>query len=167
MKVTGFMNKAYLLIGGNEGNRLFHLKQAVTNIEIFCGEILILSSLYETAPWGRSDQPAFLNQALLIQTPLQAAALMQSILQIEEEMGRKRIEKYGPRSIDIDILFFNNDIIDQPQLKIPHPEIQNRRFVLEPMNEIAPSLLHPLLGKTIQELLSKCPDQLGVKKIME
>jgi len=166
MKTTRHMNQSYLLMGGNEGNRLFHLEQAVANIKKFCGELLRLSSLYETAPWGRSDQPSFLNQALLIQTSLEASELMHAILQIEEKMGRKRIEKYGPRLIDIDILFFNNDIIDQPQLKIPHPEIQNRRFVLEPMNEIASSLFHPVLGKTIQELLNDCPDQLEVKKII-
>src|SRR5882757_9198939 len=98
------MNKLYLLIGGNEGNRFSHLKQAVANIELFCGELLMRSSLYETAPWGKTDQPAFLNQALLIQTSLDAISVMKNILQIEENMGRKRTEKYGSRIIDIDIL---------------------------------------------------------------
>ena len=161
------MNKLYLSIGGNEGNRLSNLKQAVTNIEIFCGELLLQSSLYETAPWGKTDQPSFLNQALLIQTSHDPVSAMKIILEIEEKMGRKRTEKYGSRIIDIDILFFNNEILYLPQLKIPHPEIQNRRFVLVPMNEIASSFIHPVLKKTIRELLDECPDQLSVKKIIE
>jgi len=161
------MNKLYLLIGGNEGNRFSNLKQAVTNIEIFCGELLLQSSLYETAPWGKTDQLSFLNQALLVQTSLDAPTVMKTILGIEEKMGRKRTEKYGSRIIDIDILFFNNEILHLPQLKIPHPEIQNRRFVLVPMNEIASSYIHPGLHKTIRELLDECPDHLSVKKIIE
>jgi 2-amino-4-hydroxy-6-hydroxymethyldihydropteridine diphosphokinase len=159
------MNKAYLLIGGNEGNRFFYLKQALLQIERFCGEIVQQSSLYETAAWGKTDQPAFLNQVLLVHTRLDASELMAAILQVEETLGRKRIEKYGSRTIDIDILFFNNEIINQPQLQIPHQEIQNRRFALEPMNEIAPGLLHPVLHKTIQQLLLECGDKLDVKKI--
>src|SRR5215467_3158656 len=104
------MNKAYLLIGGNEGNRFLYLKKAAANIKIFCGEIILRSSLYETEPWGKSDQPSFLNEAVLIETSLNAHALMDSILEVEERMGRKRIEKYGPRTIDIDILFFNDEV---------------------------------------------------------
>ena len=160
------MNKAYLLIGGNEGNRLFHLQQAVANIDRFCGEVIQQSSIYETAPWGKQDQPAFLNQAILIQTALDAGALMRTILEVEEKLGRKRGEKYGPRIIDIDILFFNDEIIGLPRLKIPHPEIQDRRFVLEPMNEIAPTYVHPVFKKTINQLLKECPDRLGVEKII-
>jgi 2-amino-4-hydroxy-6-hydroxymethyldihydropteridine diphosphokinase len=167
LKITESMNKLYLSIGGNEGNRFSNLKQAVTNIEIFCGELLLQSSLYETAPWGKTDQHSFLNQALLIQTGLDAVSAMKIILEIEEKMGRKRKEKYGSRIIDIDILFFNNEILQLPQLKIPHPEIQNRRFVLVPMNEIASSFIHPVSHKTIRELLDECPDQLSVKKIIE
>jgi 2-amino-4-hydroxy-6-hydroxymethyldihydropteridine diphosphokinase len=100
------MNKAYLLTGGNEGNRLSHLLQAITNIEKYCGEITARSSLYESAAWGKTDQPDFVNQTLLLQTSLIAQDLMQKILDIEEKMGRKRIQQYGPRTIDIDILFF-------------------------------------------------------------
>ncbi|MBS1600158.1 MAG: 2-amino-4-hydroxy-6-hydroxymethyldihydropteridine diphosphokinase [Bacteroidetes bacterium] len=161
------MNKIYLLIGGNEGNRFSYLKQAITNIEIFCGELLKTSSIYETAPWGKTDQDLFLNQALLIQSALDPVSTMNTVLEIEKKMGRKRIEKYGSRIIDIDILFFNNEIVNIPQLKIPHPEIQNRRFVLTPMNEIAPTFMHPVLRKTVHELLEECPDQLAVKKIIE
>ncbi len=159
------MNNAYLLIGGNEGNRTDYLDQARSYIEKDCGAILQQSALYETAAWGKSDQAAFLNQALLIETSQDAMILMKMILQIEKKMGRTRMEKYGPRIIDIDILFFNRDVIKEEGLSIPHPEMQNRRFVLEPMNEIAPAFIHPVLNKTIQSLLTECSDKLDVKKL--
>ena len=161
------MNKAYLLIGGNEGEleRMNHLQQARENIEKACGSILQQSAVYETAAWGKTDQPAFLNQALLVETGLDAPSCMKVLLAIEEQMGRERTEKYAPRIIDIDILFFNNEIIDLPHVTIPHPEIQNRRFVLQPMDEIAPAYMHPVLNKTIHALLLACKDSLDVKKI--
>ena len=159
------MNKAYLLTGGNEGNRLSHLLQAITNIEKYCGEIAARSSLYESAAWGKTDQPDFLNQTLLLHTNLNAQNLMRTILDIEEKMGRKRVRQYGSRTIDIDILFFNNEIIDAPSLVIPHPQIQNRRFTLVPMDELAPGLIHPVLLKSIHQLLEECTDPLDVKKI--
>ena len=162
---TESMNKAYLLIGGNEGNRLSHVQQAVANIAKYCGDLVRESSLYETAAWGKTDQPAFLNQVILIQTKKSPADLMAAILDIEEKMGRKRLEKYGQRKIDIDILFYNQEIIDEPQLRIPHPEIQNRRFVLVPLQEIAPDWMHPVLHQTVSRLLETCPDTLDVKKI--
>jgi len=162
---TESMNQAYLLTGGNEGNRLSHLLQAITNIEKYCGEITVRSSLYESAAWGKTDQPDFLNQTLLLQTRLTAQNLMRTILDIEKKMGRKRVRQYGPRTIDIDILFFNDEIIDEPSLIIPHPQIQNRRFTLVPMNEIAPGLIHPVLHKSIHRLLQECADPLDVKKI--
>jgi len=123
------------------------------------------SSLYESAAWGKTDQPDFLNQTLLLQTGLTAQNLMRTILDIEEKMGRKRIQQYGPRTIDIDILFFNEEIIDEPSLVIPHPQIQNRRFTLVPMDELAPGLIHPVLHKSIHQLLQECTDPLDVKKI--
>jgi 2-amino-4-hydroxy-6-hydroxymethyldihydropteridine diphosphokinase len=159
------MNKAYLLIGGNEGERADELARARRNITASCGPLIESSSLYETAAWGKTDQASFLNQALLLETPLTASSLMNTLLGIEEKMGRKRLEKYGPRIIDIDILFFNTEIINLTGLVIPHPEIQNRRFALAPMNEIASDYIHPVLQKTILELLLECPDQLDVKKI--
>jgi len=161
------MNKAYLMIGGNEGDRFSHLRQARSNLELCCGELIQQSSLYETAPWGNTNQAMFINQALLLQTTQNPTQLMENILNIEQKMGRKRAVRYGPRSIDIDILFFNNEIISIPMLTVPHPEIQNRRFVLEPMNEIAASYIHPVLHKSITELLRTCPDPLTVKKIIE
>lgn len=161
------MSKAYLLIGGNLGDRAANLQQAIALISEQCGPVIRSSSLYETAAWGLTEQPSFLNQALEIETKLNARQLMRKILNIEEEMGRVRKEKFGPRIIDIDILFFNDEIHDMRFLKIPHPEIQNRRFVLTPMNEIAAGFEHPVLKKTITQLLEECPDNLEVKRIKD
>jgi 2-amino-4-hydroxy-6-hydroxymethyldihydropteridine diphosphokinase len=158
------MNSSYLLIGGNEGDREAALSEARTHLETG-GAIAKASSLYETAPWGRTDQPWFLNQALLLETPADAPALLKTLLHIEERMGRKRLEKYGSRRIDIDILFFNDAIVRLPDLVIPHPEIANRRFVLEPLNEIAPDFCHPVLHQTVRELLLACTDRLEVKRL--
>ena len=159
------MRTAYLLIGGNIGNRKENLSKAVSLINEQCGPLTRSSSIYETEAWGITDQPSFLNQALEISTSLTARQLMRKVLKIEEEMGRVRKEKLGPRIIDIDILLFENEIHDLRFLKIPHPEMQNRRFVLVPLAEINSSLQHPVLKKTIAELLEECPDNLEVKKI--
>ena len=159
------MNKAYLLTGGNEGDRFLHMQQARTNIEHICGQILQVSSLYETAPWGKTDQPDFLNQVLHIETALGSEELLKAILSIEEKGGRKRTVKNAPRTIDIDILFYDRLVLEEPGLTIPHPRIAERRFVLEPLNEISPEYIHPVLGKTIHQLLLECTDELGVKKI--
>jgi len=159
------MNISYLLIGGNEGDRVVQLSTARNSITAACGEIRRESSLYETAAWGKTDQPDFLNQALEVATIQEAPDWMATLLDIEKTMGRRRGTRYGARNIDIDILFFNNSIIRMPQLIIPHPEIQNRRFVLAPMEEIAPFFIHPVLGRTIRELLAACTDPLPVKII--
>jgi 2-amino-4-hydroxy-6-hydroxymethyldihydropteridine diphosphokinase len=159
------MNKAYLLTGGNEGDRYLNMQQARTNIEHICGRLLLVSSLYETAPWGKTDQPDFLNQVLLIETKRSPAELLKALLQIEEKGGRIRTIKNAPRTIDIDILFYNRLVIEEPGLTIPHPRIADRRFVLEPLNEISPGFVHPVLHKTIQRLLLECTDELAVKKI--
>ena len=158
------MNTAYLLIGGNLGNRKENLSVALTLITKQCGQVSKKSSLYETAAWGNTNQPSFLNQALEIKTSLNARQLIRRVLKVEKEMGRIRKEKLGPRSIDIDILFFNNETHDLQFLRVPHPEIQKRRFGLVPMAEIVPELLHPVLKKTISQLLNECPDELEVKK---
>ncbi|HEV8285797.1 MAG TPA: 2-amino-4-hydroxy-6-hydroxymethyldihydropteridine diphosphokinase [Chitinophagaceae bacterium] len=158
------MNKAYLLIGGNMGERKKNLDEAKNLITQYCGTITQSSSFYETAAWGKTDQPSFLNQALEIETELNAKQLMRQILELEKMMGRERTEKYGPRVIDIDILLFNQERYDYAFLKIPHPEMQNRRFALVPLAEIAPDIQHPFLKKSISELLLECPDQLEVKK---
>ena len=161
------MSTAYLLIGGNLGNRKENLLKAISLINEQCGTLTRPSSIYETEAWGNTDQPSFLNQALEISTTLNARQLIRKILKIEKEMGRIRKEKLGPRIIDIDILLFENEIHDLRFLKIPHPEMQNRRFVLVPLAEIDPALQHPVLKKTIAELLEECPDNLDVKKIVD
>lgn len=157
------MNTAYLLTGANLGNRMNNLMAARDFLQRQAGRIIRHSSVYETASWGNTAQPAFLNQALLIETDLSAEQTMQKILLIEKEMGRVRTERNASRIIDIDILFFNKDIIQTKTLTVPHPQIQNRNFVLYPLHEIAPGFEHPLLKKTIRDLLLQCSDELSVK----
>jgi 2-amino-4-hydroxy-6-hydroxymethyldihydropteridine diphosphokinase len=159
------MNKAYLLTGGNMGDRSRQLGLARELIAAHCGTITKISSLYETAAWGNTDQPAFLNQALELETELNAKQLIRRILKVEKMMGRIRAEKYGPRIIDIDILLFNNERLNYSFLKLPHPEMQNRRFALLPLSEIAAEIVHPVLHKNIARLLEECPDTLDVKKL--
>jgi 2-amino-4-hydroxy-6-hydroxymethyldihydropteridine diphosphokinase len=158
------MNTAYLLIGGNLGDRAAYLALAVQHISALCGFVTSTSSIYETAAWGNTNQPAFYNQAIKLDTALSPEALLQALLAIELDMGRVREEKYGPRTIDLDILMINNIVVDTPMLTIPHPQLHNRRFALLPLNEIAPALHHPVLDKTIHELLLNCPDTLDVQK---
>ena len=159
------MNTAYLLTGGNLGNRLNNLIHAGKLIEQYCGKIVQHSSIYKTAAWGFTDQPDFYNQALEIQTDFLPEELIQKLLMIEEQMGRKRDVKMGPRIIDIDILLFNNEIIHKPHLTIPHPRLHERRFALTPLAEIAPDIIHPVIHKTIHQLLLECTDTLNVHKI--
>lgn len=157
------MNTAYLLMGANLGNRMNNLMAACDLLQRQVGRITRYSSVYETASWGNTSQPAFLNQALLVETYLSAEETMQKILLIEKEMGRVRTERNASRIIDIDILFFNKDIIQTKTLTVPHPQIQNRNFVLYPLQEIASGFEHPLLKKTIRDLLLQCSDELSVK----
>ena len=159
------MNLVYILTGTNLGNRFEYLDKAKAAIAAQCGRVTASSAIYETAAWGKEDQPPFLNQAIELQTDLQPAALLECLLAIEQSMGRTRDEKYGPRIIDIDILFFNDTIVKQEGLTIPHPQLHNRRFALSCMNNLAPFLFHPVLGKVIAELLEDCPDPLAVRSI--
>ena len=159
------MNRAYLVIGGNIGNREAYLSRARKGIEDCCGRILKASSLYETAPWGKEDQAPFINQVLYIETEREAEDLLTRLLQVEKGLGRARDEKYGPRTIDIDIVLFNREVISLPGLSIPHPRMAERRFVLKPLQEIAPRVVHPVLRMTISQMLSACTDPLTVHKI--
>jgi 2-amino-4-hydroxy-6-hydroxymethyldihydropteridine diphosphokinase len=159
------MNKVYLLLGSNLGDSSLQLSHARQKIEAHIGIIKRHSSLYKTAAWGYTDQPDFLNQIIIIETKLTAAEVLQKILSKEEELGRVRTVKNAARIIDIDILFFNKEIINTASLTVPHPEIPNRRFVLEPLAELSPRFIHPALQKTISQLLSECTDKLNVQKI--
>ena len=158
------MNKTYLLLGSNMGNSKRQLSKANLLIEKQIGQILRRSSLYSTAAWGNTNQPDFLNQVIIVQTKLSATDTMRTILHIEKKMGRLRTVKNAPRIIDIDILFFNREIIDLDELSVPHPQLQNRRFVLVPLHELSPNLKHPVLKQTIHQLFIHCPDGLDVKK---
>ena len=154
------MNKAYLLIGGNMGDRLANLENARAAIQGQVGNILTSSSIYETAAWGMEHQADFLNQALWIDTPFEAVELLENLLKIEQSMGRIRNQPLGPRTIDLDIIFFNDQILETKKLTIPHPHMQKRNFVLTPLNEIAPNYIHPVLKKSINQLLIDCEDNL-------
>lgn len=159
------MNHAFLLIGGNLGDRAAHLAQARDLISRHIGPVCKSSAIYETAAWGLTDQPDFYNQAILVTTPLLPEPLMQTILAIESDMGRIRKERYGPRVIDIDILLYNNLVYRSPAVTLPHPRMTERRFVLAPLDEIAPEEVHPTLHRTIHQLLLQTMDDSPVKKI--
>lgn len=144
------------------GNREKNLSRAKKLIEEQAGKVSRASALYETAAWGKTDQPSFYNQALELETDLSPLDLLHLLLAIEKKLGRHRDEKYGPRTIDIDILLYGDHICNDPQLRIPHPELQNRRFALTPLAEIGPGLVHPVFQKSITELLAICTDTLEV-----
>lgn len=158
------MNKTYLLLGSNMGNSKNNVAKTVVQIQNQIGQVIRQSDLYSTAAWGNTKQPDFLNQVIIVSTKLTARQTMEVILGIEEKMGRIRTVKNAPRIIDIDILLFNKEIINRAELVVPHPQIQNRRFVLVPLNELSPNLKHPVLNKTVHQLLINCPDHLNVKK---
>jgi 2-amino-4-hydroxy-6-hydroxymethyldihydropteridine diphosphokinase len=159
------MHKIYLLLGSNIGDSVIQLENAIVHIEKKIGHVQKKSSLYATAAWGNVDQNDFINQVILVNTTLSAAKTLTQIFAIEKKMGRVRTFKNAAREIDIDILFFDAEIINTPTLTIPHKEIQNRRFVLEPLNEIASTLVHAALQQNIKTLLQNCTDTLNVQKI--
>jgi 2-amino-4-hydroxy-6-hydroxymethyldihydropteridine diphosphokinase len=154
----------FLLLGTNLGDRLQNLALAQQKIGSFCN-IINMSSIYVTEAWGKTDQPAFYNQVLEVVSDLDPHKLLALLLEIEKEIGRVRLEKWGPRVIDIDLLFYNNQVINEDDLIVPHPGIPNRRFTLLPLHEIAPDMIHPLLKKNISTLLNECTDTLRVEKI--
>jgi len=149
------MNRAVLGLGSNIGDRKKNLETARQLLSDNGCLLLKKSSVYETEPWGNRDQPAFYNQVVEIETTLNAPALMALILEIEKQMGRVRKEKWEPRVIDIDILFFNDEIIHSENLTVPHPRLHERKFVLAPLKEILPDYVHPVLKKTVSEILDQ------------
>jgi 2-amino-4-hydroxy-6-hydroxymethyldihydropteridine diphosphokinase len=158
----------FLLLGSNLGKKRENLFSAEQKIYFRAGDLLKKSSVYQSPPWGFQHDEDFLNQILQVDTPYPPDELLEILLQIELNMGRKRpaeVKEFSPRSIDIDILFYENKIINTHKLVIPHPRMHLRRFTLEPLNEIAPGLVHPVLKKTIRELLELCEDTSEVKII--
>ena len=159
------MNKVYLLLGSNIGDSMQHLKTAKKHLAKKLGSIKRVSSVYSTAAWGKRDQQDFLNQIIIIETQHEAVQALDIILAIEQEMGRIRTQKNAPRIIDIDILFFNKEIIKTASLVVPHPLLQDRKFVLVPLNELSPLWKHPVFKVSVHQLLLKCKDPLAVDKI--
>lgn len=147
------------------GDRNGHLDVAKQLITTHIGKIGRCSSCYKTSAWGNSNQPEFYNQVIEIETLLPPEQLLEKILQIETLMGRKRIEKWGPRLIDIDLLFYNQIVLNSQRLTVPHPEIPARKFTLIPLTELEPEFVHPLLKKSLRTLLLECDDTLSVERI--
>lgn len=159
------MNNVFLLLGSNLGDRKLYLQQAIMHIAYDIAPTLKISSVYETQSWGKTDEPDYLNMVIELETELPAQTILNKILAIEQVMGRVREEKWGSRIIDIDILYYNDAIINEPGLHVPHPELHNRRFTLEPLAEIAPDFVHPVLKKNNLWLKNELKDSLIVKKL--
>ncbi|MDX1627089.1 MAG: 2-amino-4-hydroxy-6-hydroxymethyldihydropteridine diphosphokinase [Fulvivirga sp.] len=161
------MDGIYLLLGTNLGDKKKNLKHAIELIKEKTGPVIAFSSIYKTAAWGIEDQPDFFNQVVTINSELDPEELLNTLHQIEKQLGRVRKEKWGARRIDIDILYYNNQVIDTKNLQVPHPGIADRRFTLEPLVELAPDFVHPALNKTNKRLLDECRDDLRVDRLEE
>lgn len=161
------MIKLYTLLGGNLGDKKKIFEEARELLGERIGEISALSAIYETEPWGFQSDDVFWNQVLKFETKLSPEEILERTQQIERDLGRIRKKKqYDSRMIDIDILFYGDQIIERENLIIPHPRIQERKFALVPLNEIAPELIHPVFQKSIRQLLDQCRDSLSVEKVI-
>lgn len=154
------MKQAFILLGSNLGNRVRYLAMARSLLNVQVGQIERVSQLYQTEPWGIENQPEFINQALALQTELTPLQLLEAVLSVEQQIGRERVQKWGQRIIDIDILFYGPEKINLTNLTIPHPFFHLRNFAMVPMAEIAPAFIHPVYGKTVFQLLRESPDEL-------
>jgi len=154
----------YLSLGSNVGDRDRNLREAIRALA-GVGRVKAVSSFYETEPVDFVDQAWFLNCAVAMESLLRPEQMMAELLRLERKMGRERIHRKGPRTIDIDILMFGERIVDSPNLKIPHPAMQGRRFVLAPLAEIAPEAKHPVMKRTVRELLAELPERQVVRKL--
>jgi len=161
------MPTAYLLLGSNLGDRAALLHNAVQHLAATAGPVEAASALYETAAWGLADQPAYLNQAVRLRTSLAPAALLAACLATEQQAGRTRRIRWDARTLDVDILLYDDLVLDSPQLQIPHPRLPERRFALVPLAEIAAGVMHPALHQTVTELLAACADALAVQRVGE
>lgn len=157
----------FIALGSNLGNRVEHLKKAVNRLSTTLGSPTQASSFYETEPWGKSEQPLFINQVIVWKSSLSPTDLLKILLDVEYELGRTRTEKWGARSIDLDLLYVGGQILTTPQLQLPHPGIPDRRFVLVPLTEIAPGFVHPILNVNHTQLLARCKDPLMVNRVSE
>ena len=159
------MSKVYFSIGSNKGNRSGLINEAIDNIDIIIGKVMLKSSIYDTKSWGFNSNN-FYNICILVESELTPDLILNKILTIEKDMGRlKKTDQYIDRCIDIDILFFDNMIVNSKSLEIPHPRIQLRKFVLTPMLELTPDLIHPILNKSIRQLEIECVDKDQPKKV--
>lgn len=160
------MYTTYILLGSNLGDSKKYISDAILEIEGRLGTISAKSSLYQTASWGKHDQPDFINQVVELRTTLSPTDLLKAILEIENIFGRQRLEKWGSRTIDIDILLYEDQIINNSDLIIPHPYLSVRRFTLMPLSEIAPDIVHPISKKNIEALILELTDSLQVNKLI-